>query len=167
MYRTIADFENAWQMETAGTLKVLRALTDESLAQPIATGYSTLGGLAWHVTGVLGGMLRQGGLEVEGPARGTPQPSSAAEIADAYEASARSVVEAVRTAWTDESLAKLVPFFGREIPAGVMLSIAILHQTHHRGQMTVLMRQAGLRVPGLYGPSKEEHEAMLAAQASA
>ena len=32
----------------------------------------------------------------------------------------------------------------------------IAHQTHHRGQMTVLMRQAGLRVPGIYGPAKEE-----------
>lgn len=32
----------------------------------------------------------------------------------------------------------------------------IQHQIHHRGQMTILMRQAGLTVPGLYGPSKEE-----------
>ncbi|MCK4657684.1 MAG: hypothetical protein KAT85_11650, partial [candidate division Zixibacteria bacterium] len=29
---------------------------------------------------------------------------------------------------------------------------------HHRGQMTVLMRQAGLKVPGVYGPSMEEWE---------
>jgi uncharacterized damage-inducible protein DinB len=26
--------------------------------------------------------------------------------------------------------------------------------------MTVLMRQAGIKVPGIYGPSKEEWEAM-------
>ena len=32
----------------------------------------------------------------------------------------------------------------------------INHQNHHRGQMTVLMRQAGLTVPGVYGPAKEE-----------
>jgi uncharacterized damage-inducible protein DinB len=30
------------------------------------------------------------------------------------------------------------------------------HQAHHRGQMTVLMRQAGLTVPGVYGPAREE-----------
>jgi uncharacterized damage-inducible protein DinB len=30
------------------------------------------------------------------------------------------------------------------------------HEIHHRAQMTVLMRQAGLKVPGLYGPAKEE-----------
>ena len=34
------------------------------------------------------------------------------------------------------------------------------HQTHHRGQMTVLMRQAGLTVPGVYGPAREEWAAM-------
>ena len=31
----------------------------------------------------------------------------------------------------------------------------INHQNHHRGQMTVLMRQAGLTVPGVYGPAKK------------
>ena len=34
------------------------------------------------------------------------------------------------------------------------------HWSHHRGQMTVLMRQAGLRVPGVYGPAKEDWAAM-------
>ena len=36
------------------------------------------------------------------------------------------------------------------------LQILLFHQTHHRGQMTVLMRQAGLPVPGMYGPAKED-----------
>jgi uncharacterized damage-inducible protein DinB len=39
--------------------------------------------------------------------------------------------------------------------ASVLLSI-VRHQIHHRGQITVLMRQAGLPVPGLYGPAREE-----------
>ena len=30
------------------------------------------------------------------------------------------------------------------------------HQTHHRDQMTVLMRLQDIKVPGVYGPSKEE-----------
>ncbi len=32
----------------------------------------------------------------------------------------------------------------------------ITHQAHHRGQMTVLMRLVGLKVPGVYRPSKDE-----------
>jgi uncharacterized damage-inducible protein DinB len=35
-----------------------------------------------------------------------------------------------------------------------------MHQCHHRGQMTVLMRQAGQKVPGIYGPAKEEWSSM-------
>jgi len=30
------------------------------------------------------------------------------------------------------------------------------HQAHHRGQMAVLIRQAGLRVPDVYGPARED-----------
>lgn len=36
---------------------------------------------------------------------------------------------------------------------GGSLRYTIMHQAHHRGQMTVLMRQAGLRVPDVYGPT--------------
>ncbi|WP_306434409.1 DinB family protein [Paenibacillus sp. J2TS4] len=39
---------------------------------------------------------------------------------------------------------------------GKLLSILLTHDTHHRGQMTVLLRQAGLTVPGVMGPTKEQ-----------
>lgn len=39
---------------------------------------------------------------------------------------------------------------------GALLQAANLHQVHHRGQMTVLMRQAGLHVPSIYGPSRDD-----------
>jgi uncharacterized damage-inducible protein DinB len=38
--------------------------------------------------------------------------------------------------------------------------VLITHQIHHRAQMTVLMRLAGLKVPGVCGPAKEEWKAM-------
>jgi uncharacterized damage-inducible protein DinB len=37
-----------------------------------------------------------------------------------------------------------------------ILHALVLHQVHNRGQMTVLMRQAGLVLPGVYGPTREE-----------
>ena len=46
--------------------------------------------------------------------------------------------------------------FGMELQKAVTLNMLIKHIVHHRGQMTVLMRQAGLSVPGIYGPSREE-----------
>jgi uncharacterized damage-inducible protein DinB len=162
MYRTVADFENAWKMETANTMRVLNALTDASLAQTIAPEFGSLGSLAWHLVWAAVGLAGAAGLSVEGPGRNDPQPSSAAEIAGAYEKAAEAVRAAATSRWTDADLAQQISFFGREIPAGMLLSIIVLHQTHHRGQMTVLMRQAGLAVPGMYGPSREEMAAMMA-----
>jgi uncharacterized damage-inducible protein DinB len=50
--------------------------------------------------------------------------------------------------------------YGEMWTRGRTLQVLVLHQTHHRGQMTVLMRQAGLAVPGCYGPAAEEWERM-------
>ena len=40
------------------------------------------------------------------------------------------------------------------MPNSIFLMTLINHQNHHRGQMTVLMRQAGLTVPGVYIPQR-------------
>jgi uncharacterized damage-inducible protein DinB len=51
--------------------------------------------------------------------------------------------------------------FGQfEWAKGFSLSMLINHQIHHRGQMTILMRQANLIVTGVYGPAKEEWSQM-------
>jgi hypothetical protein len=49
--------------------------------------------------------------------------------------------------------------YGEEWAKGFVLQCLILHQAHHRGQMEVLMRQAGLKVTGIYGPAEEEWSA--------
>ena len=46
--------------------------------------------------------------------------------------------------------------YGESWKRGFTLDVLVRHQTHHRGQMTVLMRQAGLRVPGVCGPARED-----------
>ena len=58
--------------------------------------------------------------------------------------------------WTDEDLEVEDDMYGEMWARGKSLAAVVGHQTHHRGQMTVLMRQAGLTVPGVYGPAREE-----------
>lgn len=159
MFRTIDDFEISWAYESDATLKMLRALTDESLAQRVTPDGRTLGRLAWHLTQTLPEMGGHAGLTVEGPAEDAPQPG-AAEIAETYEKAARSLVEAVRRQWTDASLLEDIPMYGQRWTRGATLASLLAHQAHHRGQMTVLMRQAGLVVPGVYGPAREEWAAL-------
>jgi uncharacterized damage-inducible protein DinB len=145
MYRTVQDFLDDWKYESEATLKIMNSLTDASL-----------GFLAWHIVLTLGEMGSKAGLTVRCPAEETPQPTKANEIAGTYEPAARSVAEEVRTKWTDGSLLDEVDMYGETWKRGYALRSLLAHQTHHRAQMTVLMRQAGLKVPGVYGPSREE-----------
>jgi uncharacterized damage-inducible protein DinB len=156
MYRTIADFEKSWAHESAATLKLLRTLTDSSLAQPVAPGARTLGRLAWHVTLTLGEMMGRTGLAVEGPEEDAPVPTRAAAIAEEYERAAQSLADQIKRGWSDEALAVEDDMYGEKWRRGQTLAILVLHQAHHRGQMTVLMRQAGLPVAGVCGPALEE-----------
>jgi uncharacterized damage-inducible protein DinB len=160
MFRKIKDFTNAWKYEHESTLKILDALTDASLGQKVTEEGRTLGFLAWHITQTLGEMLGQVGLTIDGPGPDEPCPASAAEISKAFEQASRSAGEAIASDWTDETLLQKDEMYGETWARGITLFYLIAHQAHHRGQMTVLMRQAGAPVPGVYGPSKEEWAAM-------
>jgi hypothetical protein len=69
MFTKLSHFEHAWQFESEGTLKMLRALTDASLAQAVAPEGRTLGRLAWHITTTLPEMMGPYGAEARGPRR--------------------------------------------------------------------------------------------------
>lgn len=151
MFTKLSHFEHAWEFESEGTLKMLRALTDASLAQAVAPQERTLGRLAWHITTTLGEMMGRTGLEL---------PGTAAAIVAGYESASTSLLPAIRANWTDETLQQSDDMYGDTWKRGLTLTVLISHQTHHRGQMTVLMRQAGLRVPGIYGPAREDWAGM-------
>ena len=164
MYKTIPEFVEDWTRESSISLKVLRALTDESLPHKSDPDGNTLGKIAWHMAVMIGMTGAAAGLEVAAPPRGTETPASAKSIADAYQAAAQSLADQVKTRMQDAQLASEITLFGRTLLASQALSSLIRHQVHHRGQMTILMRQAGVVVPGVYGPSREETAALRAKQ---
>jgi uncharacterized damage-inducible protein DinB len=159
MFRRIADFEECWAADSESTLKVLRALTDASLGQSVTPGGRSLGRLAWHLTCALGEMPGRVGLKVDSPVYESDPPVSAAAIAAAYEKASRSLLEQIKT-WNDATLDVEDDMYGQRWARAFTLHALLEHQVHHRGQMTVLMRQAGLRVPGIYGPAREDWAAM-------
>jgi uncharacterized damage-inducible protein DinB len=156
MFRTIDDFSKGWAYESEATVKVLRALTDASLAQRVYPEGRSLGTMAWHTVLAVGEMGNAAGLPVEYPGEGAAMPAHAAEMVGVYQRAADALRDLVAKHWNDEKLLEVIDMYGEKWTRGQTLSILILHQTHHRGQMTVLMRQAGLTVPGVYGPAKEE-----------
>lgn len=156
MFRRVVDFQRAWDREREGTLKIMRALTDASLAQAVTKDDRTLGRMAWHLAQSLSEMMPRAGLAVPEPAQDAPVPTSAAAIVQAYETASKTVAEEVASKWTDATLEVEDDMYGQRWPRGGTLMALVVHQAHHRGQMTVLMRQAGLAVPGVYGPAREE-----------
>ncbi|MBB6673088.1 DinB family protein [Cohnella nanjingensis] len=154
MFTTIDGFVSEWNQECRMTLEVMNALTDASLSQSIREDRRTLGQLAWHLV-KSPQFMAQCGLAFEGPSEDEAIQRSAAAIADEYRRIGERLVHAVQTQWQDEDLAKSQVLFGQEWQNGATLRFTLMHQAHHRGQMTVLMSQAGLRVPGLYGPTYE------------
>ncbi|MBO0603015.1 DinB family protein [Sporosarcina sp. E16_3] len=156
MFKTIEEFLINWGHESESTQKILDALTDKSLEQEVSPEDRTLGRIAWHVVTTLGEMMSRTGLDFEADPHDAAVPTTAAEIAGAYSSTNKAMVAAIKEQWTDGSLADLKEMYGEQWAIGTVLAILTAHQTHHRGQMTVLMRQAGLRVPGVYGPSREE-----------
>ncbi|WCK55721.1 DinB family protein [Aneurinibacillus sp. Ricciae_BoGa-3] len=157
MFLTIDGFFKAWTFESASTQKILDVLTDESLKQSVKPNDRTLGGIAWHIVTCLQGIMGQTGLTFNAPSHETTTPTSANEIAATYRQASQSLIQAIKTQWTDETLTETCNMFGQfDWAKGFSLSILINHQIHHRGQMTILMRQANLIVPGVYGPAKEE-----------
>jgi uncharacterized damage-inducible protein DinB len=164
MYRTVSEFVQDWARESGLSLKVERALSDGSLPQKADPESRTLGQLAWHMVGMIGATGTAVGLEIDAPARGTEAPASAGAIANAYEKAAASLGEQAARKLKDEQLSTEIQLFGRPMQVSWALHSLVRHQIHHRGQIMILMRQAGVVPPGVYGPTREESAAMRAKQ---
>ena len=155
MFRSVEDFETEWKFETENTLKVFERLTPDSLSQQVIHGGRSMGIIAWHMALSIADFAGRSGLRLTNP-EVMAQPFDPMYISIQFKKSADELVKEVNAEWLDSMLDQEFLFFGRPMMKGYLLSLVILHLAHHRGQLTVLMRQAGLTVPGVYGPSKEE-----------
>jgi uncharacterized damage-inducible protein DinB len=157
MINSLQEFIQTWTFESASTVKILQQLTDQSLHHEVYPGGRTLGRLANHVVETLTELPSKLQLGI------TEEHShftKAAELVSNYERCSAQVIEAIKNKWTDADLQVKNMMYGEEWANAFSLQVLIMHQAHHRGQMTVLMRQAGLVVPGVYGPAREEWVAM-------
>ncbi|MFF2480888.1 DinB family protein [Paenibacillus sp. NPDC058071] len=152
MFTRIEDFAAEWTSESELTASVLDALTDESLEQEVIEGRRTLGQIAWHLVRSLHYMASLG-LVFDAPSGDEEAPDSAVHIASEYRRISKDLLQAVQAQWNDETLRESVMIYDEAWQNGSSLRFTIMHQSHHRGQMTVLMRQAGLRLPDVYGPT--------------
>jgi uncharacterized damage-inducible protein DinB len=160
MYHSINEFIKDWEYESEATLKVFKNLNNESLDFKPGSRIRTPGRLAWHLTLTISEMIGKTGLTFNTINEETPVPASAEEIRKAYSKSSQAMIDALKSQWSDNSLNEEISMYGETWKKEQVLTSLVKHQIHHRGQLTVVMRQAGLKVPGVYGPSYEEWSAI-------
>lgn len=156
MYRNISDILKEWNREAMLTEKVFEGLTDESLNQKVYPEGRTLGRIAWHITTGIPEYLAEFGLKIDLVENSEVVPTSAEFIKVTLRDVCEKAAIAIEQQWTDESLKMVQNAFGRQETNAQIFMGLIKHNAHHRGQMTVLLRQAGIKPFGVYGPPKED-----------
>jgi uncharacterized damage-inducible protein DinB len=165
MYSNLNDFLSAYAFEHGTTVKVLGALSNDKLGHEKAPGDTPIGELAWHIASAPAYMINHEGAGIEFEY----QPPADATV-DSFVAECNRVYDATVAACNEKlaarDLTQPANWFGFELPLGVWLNMIVNHEVHHRGQLTAMMRNAGLKVPGCYGPNKEDFEQMMAQKAA-
>ena len=156
MFTTIKDFKKSWKYETEATEKIFSALTGEVLDKKLVEGHWTLGETAWHIVKTIPEMMNRTGFTMEIPGEYKSLAKTPSDILNIYRKVSGELIKQMEEKWDDNTLNKEDDMYGEMWKRGETIHVVLVHQTHHRGQMTVLMRLAGLQVPGVYGPSKEE-----------
>ena len=160
MFRKVEDFIAIRKLEAANTLKVFDAIPDAHSGQAVADGHWSLKRLAWHLVESMAEMAGRIGLEVDVDKVMTDNaiadpPATMTEVKAAYEKASSSLLKNIE-AWPDEHLLIEDDMYGEKWTRSTTLGVIVCHEIHHRGEMIVLMRLAGLVPPGVYGPAKEE-----------
>lgn len=156
MFRTLVDFLDVWERESELTQRILEVLTDDSLNKEITPNDRSLGRIALHIVTTIPEMMSRTGLVFENYDENMSVPNTAKVISKLYSEVSDFMVESIKNQWTDDTLQEEREMYGERWTICSTLFGLVCHQIHHRGQLTVLMRQAGLKVPGIYGPSREE-----------
>ncbi len=161
MYNSLESFLTDWAYEVESTLKFINNLNDDALKLPKSHEKArAMKQIVWHIISTPSEMLNLTGLQVFEVDYNTPAPESVKELKETYEKVNESLIENIKKNWNDEILKTTNDMYGEVWTKGDTLKYMLFHQIHHRGQLSILMRQAGLRVAGVYGPSNEEWQAM-------
>ena len=159
--------------EAKTTRRVLERVPGDRLTWKPHHKSMSLGQLALHVATVPGAVAEM--------SRKSPFPipqfiqPSAASVSELIPALDQSVAKArqVLSTMNDEALTEIWRATDgthevMALPVGAVLrTIMLNHWYHHRGQLSVYIRQVGALVPSIYGPSADENPFSVAARQAA
>lgn len=162
----IDSFLQELEHESKTTRRVLERVPDSKLAWKPHPKARTLGELALHVAstpGAVATLVAQS--ETQPPDFKDPSPKNAAELIPALDESIATAKRVLAT-MDDATLNGTwrMQRDGQEIlampRAALLRSIMLNHWYHHRGQLSVYLRELGVPIPSIYGPSADENPFM-------
>jgi uncharacterized damage-inducible protein DinB len=159
----IDRFRTVWNMEADLTIRLLESLpTDQYDFRPYPKCRS-IGEMAWHLSEIEGYIslgIAKGAITFQDAPPNIQRPREVKLLAPGYR---RVHDEAVArlAGLTEESLDQEISFIGRPMTIrDALWGTIVMHLIHHRGQLSLMCRMAAGTPPGIYGPNREEMEAM-------
>ena len=150
--------------EAKTTRRVLERVPNDRLSWRPHPKARTLGELALHVATVPGGVaeLVAAPSPVQAPQFKDPVPASAAELVPALDTAIMKAKECLGEMDDEAVLATWRLMLGeRELLAlprlAMLRSVMLNHWYHHRGQLSVYLRELDVPIPSIYGPSADEN----------
>jgi uncharacterized damage-inducible protein DinB len=145
------------KQETATTAKVIAATPNTNLDYRPSERCMSAAELLWHIAsadvmffeGILSGTFWKGPEKPESVA--SPQ-----QISAWYTEKMSAVIEKL-SAYTPEESARILDLGFLQAPAAGVITFALGHSIHHRGQLSSYIRPMGGKVPSIYGPSADEN----------
>jgi uncharacterized damage-inducible protein DinB len=154
-------------MEAVTTRRLLERVPDAQLNWKPAEKSRTLGELAWHIAvnpGSVASLAATTPVQFPGFTP-DPSPKTAAELLPALDASVTRAKD-VLAQMDDAAMMATWTLMGgdRQIMAipriAFLRSIMLNHWYHHRGQLSVYLRELGVPLPSIYGPTADENPFM-------
>lgn len=153
------------EMEAATTRRVLERVPDEKLAWRPAEKSRTLGQLVMHIAtnpGAVAGLAKMNPAQLpafDGEERSAFNTAEVLAALDASVGEAKVILSELGDAGLMETWRLTAG--GREIMAlpriAFLRSIMFNHWYHHRGQLSVYLRELQVRLPSIYGPTADEN----------
>ena len=154
------------EQEAKTTRRVLERVPGDRLGWKPHTKSRTLGELALHVASTPGAVATLAcESEIQAPDFRDQAPQSAAELIPALDQSVATAKRLLAN-MDDAKLSETwrVKRNGQEVlaipRAALLRSIMLNHWYHHRGQLSVYLRELGVPIPSIYGPSADENPFM-------
>lgn len=153
--------------ESGNTRKMLQAMTNDSLNYKPAEKSWTMAQLACHIAESYHWFVptfKANYLDLAAYRYDKGDGNSVEGILAKFEENLKEAIKCLEEVNSDEIFneiwtMKMGEVTMSEMPRGVVVrSFLMNHVIHHRGQLSIYLRAAGNKVPGIYGPSQDDRQ---------